>query len=974
MAVALLVLTTTYFSVSVQTTSKEAEDAQTQYAEEVIASRISESALNIAISKAERDFSSWRAGYGDTQFNDGAFNVQVTGPATGPIQIVSDGAFERGEFRVSKTLMRLAKTPAAVMLNADSAVVTLQGTNWRISGRDTPAAWRAQTMQEGHGRGNVANAFWAKSDKVRQAMYDVAGPQRMDLIRGQVDQNDMVGGDLTLDPSTLWDEAEARASVVYDAAQTFSPGTQIGSLYDPKVTHVKGDATFEGASGGHGVLLVEGNLVADDDFEWHGLVLARGEGTMKVALNNKARVYGALLVDHTAGHFMVSIPFGGAKFPPYSAWAIDNNTDDLRYYTFSEGEIGINVEGEINGINENKLVPEALTIAPDGTIYFVNANSKGNVYKINPNTFDKNSGTAVDAEFLFNANVTGNDKITGLVFVSNTLYALHQKSQKISKIDLASNTIVDVNTYSPYSPNVNNFNTIAATLGSDGRVYVTRGKQIWVFDSFPYGNPTRIANVSSASSGFHSLAAHPDGYLYAYDKYDWYRVNPSTGSSEKVYDLEADLRDAAFYYPAEVAGLQAMGASNLGSGKIIVCHKQGNENAQDLEVNASALNGHLGHGDKVGSCASQGGNLQARASTLNRGPGVVKGTQASGRPRGIDIIEKVKAKSSDAEASTFADDHLPGIRTFLSEKLCEGCNINDNLYPLDATRLKLTYPANPRVYFVGEGAGYKNTTGFTTNGPRSDIENDGGARLMFPNSSMNNPLVPGDFVNLGTMSAGTTLDFFVISNGYNKPYNHTYWADENHNPDGINHVVGFILENSPFLIVGFEDLYNGGDRDFNDVLIAIDIGIENAEALVADMIPPGHLSYEMRGDASVMYSTEALGRLAVVMPTFAQEAWVVSYDQTNEPAPSSFNVDPEFIKEIKRKKLRAAGLNEDGSIPYDSLASAIPPVGGADGAADGVIDGLLGGGNGGVIGSTGGNGGYTGGYSDPGNDNGKPDG
>ncbi|MEM6645882.1 MAG: DUF4114 domain-containing protein [Bacteroidota bacterium] len=934
MAVALLVLTTTYFTVSVQTSSTEAQDAQSEYTEEVLASRISESALNIAISKAERNFSTWRDGYGDTEFNKGAFNVDVTGPATGPVQIASDGAYERGEFRISKTLMRLAKTPAAVMINADSAVVTLQGANWLITGRDTPAPWRATTVQEGNGRGSTANALWTKAPKIQQTLTSVAG-SNVGLIRGQVDQNDIVTGNLTLDPQVLWDEAQPLATIVHDAAQTFPTGTEIGSLYNPQITHVKGDATFKGISGGHGVLLVEGNLVADDDFEWHGLIIARGEGTMKVALNDKARIYGALLVDHTSGHFMVSIPFGTAKFPPYSAWAIDNGTDDLRYYTFTETEAVVNVEGVVDGINESQLVPEAFTIAPNGTIYFVNANSNGNVYKIEPSTLDKNPATTVQADFLFNANVSGDHKIMGLVFVSNTLYAIHNKSQEISKIDLTNNTMATVNTY---TTNVSNFRSQAATLGSDGLVYIARGKEIWRFDTFPYGNPAKVLKVNEATNGFHALAAHPDGFLYAFDKKDWYRINPNTSTSTQVYELDTDLRDVAFYYPAEVAGLQAMGATNLGSGKVMVCHTQ-NGTPTSIEVDAAALNTYIGMGATVGACITEATNLEAMASTLNRGPGVEKTTQASFLPRDIPIVEKVKAKSSDAEATTFSDDHLPGITAFLKEKLCESCNIDDTLYPLDATKLKLTYPANPRVYFVGEGAGYKNTTGFTTNGPRPDIENDPGARLLFPNTSMNSPLVPGDFVNLGTMSAGTTLDFFVISNGYNKPYNATYWADLNANPDGINHVVGFILENSPYLIVGFEDLWGGGDRDFNDVLIAVDIGIENAEALVADMIPPGYLSYEMRNEANVLFSTEALGRLAVVMPSFSQSAWVVSFDQTSQPKPTNFRVNPDFMKGIKLKKSVTPGPSAGGNIPVDPTTGSSLPGSGSGGYSGGYSGG-----------------------------------
>ena len=53
------------------------------------------------------------------------------------------------------------------------------------------------------------------------------------------------------------------------------------------------------------------------------------------------------------------------------------------------------------------------------------------------------------------------------------------------------------------------------------------------------------------------------------------------------------------------------------------------------------------------------------------------------------------------------------------------------------------------------------------------------------------------------------------------------------NPDGIQHVAAFAVEDSPYLMIGFEDLYMGGDLDFNDLLFAVDIGETNIEELKA---------------------------------------------------------------------------------------------------------------------------------------------
>ena len=102
----------------------------------------------------------------------------------------------------------------------------------------------------------------------------------------------------------------------------------------------------------------------------------------------------------------------------------------------------------------------------------------------------------------------------------------------------------------------------------------------------------------------------------------------------------------------------------------------------------------------------------------------------------------------------------------------------------------------------------------------------------------NEPLLPGDFVNLGKMEGGTLLDFFIVANGA-KGGKTTFSTQKSVNPDGINHVVSFAfaMKDSPYLVLGFEDLMGGGDRDFNDLIFAVDIGAVNVGALTATPEP-----------------------------------------------------------------------------------------------------------------------------------------
>jgi hypothetical protein len=43
------------------------------------------------------------------------------------------------------------------------------------------------------------------------------------------------------------------------------------------------------------------------------------------------------------------------------------------------------------------------------------------------------------------------------------------------------------------------------------------------------------------------------------------------------------------------------------------------------------------------------------------------------------------------------------------------------------------------------------------------------------------------------------------------------------NPDGVQHAISGLSANGNKLIFGFEDLFGGGDRDYQDVLFSIDI-------------------------------------------------------------------------------------------------------------------------------------------------------
>ena len=257
--------------------------------------------------------------------------------------------------------------------------------------------------------------------------------------------------------------------------------------------------------------------------------------------------------------------------------------------------------------------------------------------------------------------------------------------------------------------------------------------------------------------------------------------------------------------------------------------------------------------------------------------------QATERPDGLSIVAPVQAAGSDTASATFDADYLVPMRSYLNKTLAPGKVFNDSLHYLDPSKLTLITESDTRVYFLGEGAGYHNSVGFNTSG--SGVSS-GDPKLMFPDASSpvdtsspswngvrrtaSEPLLPGDFVDLGTNGPGTTLDFFLISNGANGGKN-VFSTNTASNPDHVNHVVAFTTPNSPYLMIGFEDMWAGGDRDFNDELFAVDIGAVNLKALTAAPEPSMWLVL-----ASFLLPVAWLKRrrAAAAMPGFASTAAV----------------------------------------------------------------------------------------------------
>lgn len=184
------------------------------------------------------------------------------------------------------------------------------------------------------------------------------------------------------------------------------------------------------------------------------------------------------------------------------------------------------------------------------------------------------------------------------------------------------------------------------------------------------------------------------------------------------------------------------------------------------------------------------------------------------------------------------------------------------------------------VTFQSEGAGQQNSLGYYKIGPNGEISD---VAFVWTNASATGSggtLQPGDSVALD-VGAGDTFGFFLIADGagvndFSALQDGTFeFRDANGNPattatndptlvfiaadgaetviegdvfhstdpaqngDGVEHAVSGIGANDNQLIIGFEDLVGGGDNDFEDLVIAVDIAPAEGANPDADTVDGG---------------------------------------------------------------------------------------------------------------------------------------
>jgi hypothetical protein len=322
--------------------------------------------------------------------------------------------------------------------------------------------------------------------------------------------------------------------------------------------------------------------------------------------------------------------------PKMALWGIRGSPATLYYQSLAERDSGwawIHPEGQVSLSDGDQVNTDDFTVAPNGMMYFINnvAGNPSKLYKIRPMDLDNNPATPVTAiligPIINNMNpaldfgVGTPREIRGLVFVSRTntaangvLYAVTWQSMEVWELNLRDGGASIVDTIIPKPMPAGGFSVDAFAQDMAGKFYVVRNNnnnnksELWVFDEFETSpsSPRKdtvllAANISNRNA--RALAGHPNGYMYAADDQKWYRINPNVNNPSNATDIlfsdNSAYRGMGFYYEREDLKFTGTPLKH----KINICHyPPGNcANVQTIQIDSSALNGHLNHG---GTCPS----------------------------------------------------------------------------------------------------------------------------------------------------------------------------------------------------------------------------------------------------------------------------------------------------------------------------------------------------------------------------------
>ena len=373
-----------YLMIDTRKTAQETGEQQAHYEEAVVANEIAQSAFNIGVSQVKRDFEGWRATYLDRAYEGGDYDLEVSGPAEGPVEVTVKGYFGNAQFEIKATLDRLLEAIVEPLV-IDVCEVDAQsmGGTFMISGMDT----NPPSASGGKPRGPDVHALRTTFESVASTF---AGELPADQVYGKEGAGDIVSGLSDIDIHELYDEAIAQSGPMFLQDTVFTGNVVFGSPSNPTVVKAMGDIELKGNVRGYGILVIDGTLKMGGNAVWEGLILVGG-GSEEVELKGNAHIYGSLIIRDRAdevieplspsdrglpgGHFDIDVFDGPNTKQYYHEHQYDDKFDVTYVDLMSEGcgkksGGGLCFDQLVGGINNDVRVEFFNALSSEGSYTF----------------------------------------------------------------------------------------------------------------------------------------------------------------------------------------------------------------------------------------------------------------------------------------------------------------------------------------------------------------------------------------------------------------------------------------------------------------------------------------------------------------------------------------------------------------------------------------------------------------------------
>jgi hypothetical protein len=255
---------------------------------------------------------------------DGSYDIYIYGSDT--LKIKSIGYFNGVKHTSLATATRQAinfpSINSAVYVSANNLSLNLNG-NVDINGNDHDINGNPipGTSLPGFGVDNATDSAYIINNvksKISKAIQGQGGAPSVSTVNDTTDW-------LALTQDFIF------ASDISLSSGSYSSGTVLGTASDPKITYTTGDVNLTGTGYGYGILIVNGNLSMEGQFNFHGIVIAYGNSSITTKTTGNAGIFGASIFVGTSVDMQAT---GNAELY-YSSAAISNAKANLKSSRFS---------------------------------------------------------------------------------------------------------------------------------------------------------------------------------------------------------------------------------------------------------------------------------------------------------------------------------------------------------------------------------------------------------------------------------------------------------------------------------------------------------------------------------------------------------------------------------------------------------------------------------------------------------------